>query len=315
MAVTPRKTVPTSSTAQKLAAASGGSTGTRKQLQVSSAALPPPVETEDLDISEMADFYRDGSYDEETGELLLRPRELTPLVNHTASIRVFGTGTGSDIKYEKGQRVQRDFIPPYTKFIISSVQETLMEKSQVIETFGEYYVFMFGEKPPMFSFSGVLINSQRHNWVSDFAYYYRNFLRGTKCVERNARAILSYGGRWIEGYILTTSNTTNAETQEGVPFNFSFLVTKRGSIIQSDDFNVQKQVLARQEYQATLERTSKQFNADQEGTNLSDPSVSDNYVHTDGVLSGGRPASFFSPSLGGSAAAPLPGLGGGPFPT
>ena len=190
MPVTTRKKVPTASRDVRKGAASGGTSGKKNTLtSTPRTVLPEPVEAEDLDFQRMADYYREGRYNLESGILERFPKEITPMVNREASIRVFGTGTGSDVQYEKGQRKERDFIPPYTKFILQSVQEAHQEKSQIVETFGDFYVFFYGERPPVYQFSGVLLNTENLNWASEFNYYYENYMRGTKCVETNSRII------------------------------------------------------------------------------------------------------------------------------
>jgi hypothetical protein len=107
-----------------------------------------------------------------------------------------------------------------------------------VETFGDWYAFFFGQKPAVFNYTGVLINAHNENWLQDFTYYYDNFLRGTKCVENNARLILTYGGRQVEGYMLNTSNTTDAHIDTGVQFSFQLLVVDRKILGLSEDFGV-----------------------------------------------------------------------------
>jgi len=130
-----------------------------------------------------------------------------------------------------------DILPPYTKFILESVQEAHSERQQIVETFGDYYVFMFGERPPMYNFGGSLINSRNINWVSDFMLLYERYFRGTRCAEQKTRVLLTYGGRQIEGYIINTSNQTAASSQEAVNFSFQMIVTSRKILGVSSDFS------------------------------------------------------------------------------
>jgi hypothetical protein len=165
------------------------------------------------------DYYRSGK-ESLTGKLEEYPRALEPYEQeNTASIRVFGK--------PKGKTTSTDLIPAYTKFILDSVQESHTERSQIVETFGDFYVFMFGQRPPVYNFSGTLINGKNASWVTDFMYMYETYLRGTRCVENNSVAIITYGGRQIEGLILNTANQTMAATEAGVPFSFSIVVFER----------------------------------------------------------------------------------------
>lgn len=133
------------------------------------------------------------------------------------------------------EKDNKDLIPTYTKFILESVQESHSERQQIVETFGDFYVFMYGERPPIYNFGGTLINSKNTNWVADFMLMYERYLRGTRCAEKKARILLTYGGRQIEGYIINTSNQTAASTQEGVSFSFQMIVTSRKLLGVSSD--------------------------------------------------------------------------------
>ena len=167
----------------------------------------------------VADYYRNGQYNL-AGDLIMQPRSSNIFakedgVSNQASIRIYS------IKDKK------DYIPSYTKFILDAVQESHTERSQIVETFGDFYVFMFGERPPVYNFAGTLINSKSASWLQDFMFYYEMYLRGTKCVENNAVALITYGGRQVEGLIINTSNQTSAATEMGVPFQFSVIVFER----------------------------------------------------------------------------------------
>ena len=207
--------------------------------------VPSPEEP----LTTTADFYRYGKYEPgytkknelsvESPIMVIPPRDFTPLdfKDKPSSIRIWGklkapnVGAGKD----KTSGTMGDLIPTYTKFILESVQESRVERSQIVETFGDFYVFMFGERPPVFNFSGTLINSMYTNWVNDFDYMYDTFLRGTKCVESNATTIITYGGRQVEGLILNMGTQTNAAVEGGVPVNFSVVVFNRRSFNFSED--------------------------------------------------------------------------------
>lgn len=148
-----------------------------------------------------------------------------------ASIRLLGPPTGKD-------KERQDLIPKYTKFILESVQEAHNERYQVVETFGEFFTFFYGERPPMYTFSGTLINTKFANWLQDFMFYYENFLRGTKCVEQRASIVLTYGGRQVEGFIVGTSNVTNAATDKGVQITFQVIIIDRKILALSADFGL-----------------------------------------------------------------------------
>lgn len=90
----------------------------------------------------------------------------------------------------------------YSNFILQSVQEARMEKHQIVETFGEPYIFFFGESPRFLDVTAVLVDSLDFNWYAEFWENYNRFLRGTKSVEIGARTYLFYDDNIVEGYML-----------------------------------------------------------------------------------------------------------------
>lgn len=113
----------------------------------------------------------------------------------------------------------------YSNYIIQRIDENRQEKSQILETFGEAYIFFFGERPRLLNVSGLLMNTVDFNWRTEFWYNYENVLRGTKLVEQNARIYLFYDDIVIEGYMLGASARDDADMPYHIPFNFSLFVT------------------------------------------------------------------------------------------
>lgn len=113
----------------------------------------------------------------------------------------------------------------YANYIIQSVQDTRTEKAQILETFGDTFVFFFGERPRVLSISGLLLNTRDFNWRTEFWYNYENVLRGTKLVEQNARVYLFWDDILVEGYIMNATAQETAEMPYHIPFQFNLFVT------------------------------------------------------------------------------------------
>lgn len=112
-------------------------------------------------------------------------------------------------------------------FLLQGVQESRQERAQIIETFGDHFVFFYGEKPTVLQCNGVLINTRDFNWKNEWLRNYDQLLRGTKCVEMRARVYLGFDDVLVEGYLLNTSVALAAqEMPYFCPFNFSFLVSR-----------------------------------------------------------------------------------------
>lgn len=113
----------------------------------------------------------------------------------------------------------------YADFVLQGVDEQRQEKMQVIETFGDPYIYFYGEKPRFVTFRGMLVNTEDFNWRSQFWYNYDRFLRGTKLVEMNARAFLSYDSIVVGGYPISAQASEDSESPYMVPFSVTMLVT------------------------------------------------------------------------------------------
>lgn len=113
----------------------------------------------------------------------------------------------------------------YSNFLIQSVQEDRAEKAQILETFGDAFVFLFGERARMLNVSGALLNTFDFNWKQEWMENYENSLRGTKCVENDAQVYLAYDNTLVGGYLMSTSMVNSSQEQNFVQFNFQMFVT------------------------------------------------------------------------------------------
>lgn len=297
-----RKKVPTTKRTVARVTSSGGTNLDRSTVQPTQGFTPQPV-VEVEETRSMLDLYRDGRIETGGGQTRIDvwPKQLEEREEKIASIRVYGRGTGKGVNNSSADKnPERDFIPPYTKFILQNTRESHQERSQIVETFGEFYLFFFGERPPVYTFSGTLINTKNVNWLADFQFYYENYMRGTKCVEKNARIIITYGGRQIEGYIIEMSTATDAQMEPGVPVTFQVVVTRRNQVGFSDDFGVYTGYFGGEEEDETLIALLDNV-AGKEGKGTSELTVSENWNQTKGVLNQTLPA-----------AGPLESFGGGP---
>lgn len=113
----------------------------------------------------------------------------------------------------------------YSNFFVQTVQEERTEKQQIVDTFGETYIFFFGESPRFVSVQGMLLNTADFNWRDEFWENYDRYFRGTKLVERGARLYLIYDEIIIEGYMIKAGAMESAENPLVIPFNFQMFVT------------------------------------------------------------------------------------------
>jgi hypothetical protein len=119
----------------------------------------------------------------------------------------------------------RGEVREYADFILQQVTEERVEKQQIVETFGDTYVYFFGERPRVVTFSGLLVNTEDFNWRSQFWYNYERYLRGTKLVQVNARAYFAWDSIVVEGFPLQASAVEAADNPYAVQFQMSMLLS------------------------------------------------------------------------------------------
>jgi peroxiredoxin family protein len=121
----------------------------------------------------------------------------------------------------------------YNKFILTSIAESRGEKFQIFETFGDSNVFFFDEKTKIYSFSGYLLdgdhsyrNQDRESWAIAFKQFWDKKFRGTRLVQNNQIAIITWKKNIIWGYPVNLSLGTQSSSPFISSFSFNFIVKK-----------------------------------------------------------------------------------------
>lgn len=113
----------------------------------------------------------------------------------------------------------------YANFILQSVSIDREEKFQSVPTFGLSYGFFFGERPHIYSFNAVLVDSGDFRWVSDWLGNYDDNFRGTRLAERNTPVTVEFEDHVIEGYIIKSVLNKDASTPLYMQMGFTMWVT------------------------------------------------------------------------------------------
>ena len=117
-----------------------------------------------------------------------------------------------------------------SNFLIQSLVEQRAEKQQVVLTFGEPYIFFFGEQPRMIQVSGILLNTEDFNWRAEWWENYDLYLRGTACVRQRARVYLSWDDIIVEGYVTNASAQEDSQNRNLVQFQFQMFLTNYDNV-------------------------------------------------------------------------------------
>lgn len=113
----------------------------------------------------------------------------------------------------------------WTDWLLTSVHEERAEKTQIVETFGDTYLFAFGQRPRMLQFAGLLFNTVDYNWKAIFWENWDNYFRATKLLEQNARMYILFDDVMVEGYPLNAAADQSSSDNNALTFSFSFFVT------------------------------------------------------------------------------------------
>ena len=128
----------------------------------------------------------------------------------------------------------------WTDWSLISVQESRQEKVQIVETFGDPVVYMFGERPRFLQFRGYLVNSADNNWRAQFWENWDRFFRGTRLVEQNAKMFITFDDILVGGYPLNASASQSANDPHLITFEFSFIVTEYSNLYMQNVGSVQR---------------------------------------------------------------------------
>ena len=118
----------------------------------------------------------------------------------------------------------------FCSFILQSVREARMEKHQIVETFGEPYIYFFGEQPRFLDIQAVLVDSFDFNWYAEWWQNYDQYLRGTRSVELGARTYLFFDDNVVEGYMLMADTQKVSEQPLMVRLTFRLFLTNYSNV-------------------------------------------------------------------------------------
>jgi hypothetical protein len=124
----------------------------------------------------------------------------------------------------------------WTDWFLQTVREERVEKTQLLETFGETYLFAFGQKPRTLVFQGTLMNTQDFNWRATFWENWENEFRASQLIKHEARMYVSWDDILVEGYPINAVTHQVADSPNAMVFSFTFFVTNYVSLAKRNDW-------------------------------------------------------------------------------
>jgi len=115
----------------------------------------------------------------------------------------------------------------FNNFSLINVREAHGEIVKLHQNFSNgWNAFFFGEKPAIYSFSGIFLDTKEYPYYQEFMIAYEKYLRGRRAVENNMQLKIIYDGKIIDGYMLNIETTTTGDSEQSKSFTFSVLVRK-----------------------------------------------------------------------------------------
>lgn len=122
----------------------------------------------------------------------------------------------------------------FIDFILTNANENFQEKAQIVDTLTDNYVAYYsGQEPPVFGYSGVLLNTYQDDQRVWMLLMYSEILRGTRLAHRNLVANLRYDSFIVSGYLETLSLGLSGET-DNTASQFSFTMRIKSMQIITD---------------------------------------------------------------------------------
>jgi hypothetical protein len=145
----------------------------------------------------------------------------------------------------------------FDNFILETAVEPVEEKYQIVQTFGPDFIFFYGSKPRIFTYSGKLFNTADKPWKTDLQRAWDRItpsgmgssgqtgvLSGTNTIINGGIARLEYDGAESyavggsteagnpgtsilirEGYLISFETQTDSRSPNACTFRFSMFVT------------------------------------------------------------------------------------------
>ena len=123
-------------------------------------------------------------------------------------------------------------------FILQAVSVEMEEKFQPVQTFGLTYGFFFGERPHIYTFTAILVDTGDFPWLIDWLGNYEEKIRGTRLTMNGSPVTVSVEEHKVEGYIIRCGITKQAENPHLAQLTFSMWVTRHSSDIHAGDARV-----------------------------------------------------------------------------
>lgn len=115
----------------------------------------------------------------------------------------------------------------FIDFLLTQVDESFQEKFQIVETLSDnFIVYTFGQKAPMFTYSGIALNTYQDDQRVWLMRLYRDVLRGTQLARRKKLVRIRYDSVIVSGIFVAHSQSLKGDAENYAQFSFSLIPTQ-----------------------------------------------------------------------------------------
>lgn len=133
----------------------------------------------------------------------------------------------------KANLTSRIIMPQNTRFFLTGVSMATRDKVQMVKTFKSFRLFTYDGDPQVWSFQGILLNTENHNWLTEFRAAYAQYLSPSQCARNNSEVVLQFQDFYLSGLITDTQSSLSANQDGGVPLQFNMILTAEMSLATS----------------------------------------------------------------------------------
>ena len=115
----------------------------------------------------------------------------------------------------------------YVDFFIEQAQHSVQENYQIAPTLeGNYVVYSYDQQPPVWPYSGTLVNTKQDDQASNFFRLYIHIIRLAQLAKRKLVVAIKYDSYIVHGAMVDLTLSHTSDIQMKVPFSFRLLVKK-----------------------------------------------------------------------------------------
>jgi hypothetical protein len=126
----------------------------------------------------------------------------------------------------------------YIDFLLQQAPISIQEDISIVKTLADNYVlYTFGQNPPVFTYSGVLLNTLQDDQALNMYRVYRDMIRATQLARRKKTVRLRYDSYIVNGVATALTMTQSAGTEMSLPFTLT-LVVKSITLLPNDEYGL-----------------------------------------------------------------------------